>query len=101
MSLIYLSLTVASQHPFTIGQYVATWVGAVALLICGGYPFAFPQTFQRNAIRKYETKLPFLRRLINLSYLKSLTYFWQIRILGALVILMAIFISLCLLGAFG
>jgi len=38
---------------------------------------------------------------MSLSYLKSRTYFWQIRILGALVILMAIFISLCLLGAFG
>jgi len=101
MSLIYLSLTVASQRPFTIEQYIATWIGVVALLICGVYPFAFPQKFQRNAIRKYERRSPALRRFMSLSYLKSRTYFWQIRILGALVILMAIFISLCLLGAFG
>jgi hypothetical protein len=38
---------------------------------------------------------------MSLSYLKSRTHFWQIRILGALVILMAVFISLGLLGVFG
>lgn len=72
-----------TQHPFTIGQYVATWAGAIALLICGGYPLLFTKKFQRNAIEKYERKSPFTRRFVSLSYLESATYFWHIRICGA------------------
>jgi hypothetical protein len=101
MSLIYLSLGVASKHSFTIGQCIVTWVGVVALLICGVYTFAFPQVFQRNAIKRYERKSRFTRRFVSPSYLKSATYFWHIRISGALAILMAVFISLGLLGVFG
>ena len=101
MSLTLSFLAMALQHPFTMGQYIATWIGVVALLICGVYPFAFPQKVQRNAIRKYERRSPALRRFMSLSYLKSRTHFWQIRILGALVILMAVFLLLGLLGAFG
>ena len=80
---------------------MATWVGIVALLICGGYTFLFTKKFQRDAIRKYERRSLVTRRFVSLSNLKSAKYFWNIRIGGALAILMAVFISLCLLGAFG
>jgi hypothetical protein len=89
------------QHPFTIGQYIVTWIGVLALFICGAYTFAFPRRFQRNAIKKYERRSRFTRRLVSLSYLKSATYFWHLRIGRSLAILMAVFISLCLLGVFG
>ena len=84
-----------------MGQYVTMWVGVVALLICGGNTFVFPKRFQRNAIRKYESRSPFTRQFVSLSYLKSAAYFWHLRIGGALAILMAVFISLMLLGVFG
>ena len=101
MSLTRSFLAIASQHPFTIGQYIATWVGVALLLIGGVYLFAFPKKVQRKAVGNSETTSPPVRWFINLSFVKSRTFFWQARIVGALVILMAVFISLCLLGAFG